>query len=83
MTDINTDIETSEQEMGGACVIPEAVCHIVIPFPAYQHQVFDRLKQEHIERLKEKYGPNINRAELTIIGIRKFSRKDRVQQEAK
>jgi hypothetical protein len=75
MKSIIRRIDNVEKEIGGTCVVPEKERHIVIPYPADQEDVFEHLKQEKIKGLKEKYGPNINEADLFIVGIRKFYRK--------
>jgi hypothetical protein len=46
-----------------------------LPYPDGDIQERERLKEESITKLKEKYGPNIAEEDLLVVGIRKFCRK--------
>lgn len=72
MTNILKRIEILEREIGGNCVVPEKERLIVIPYPVDQKNVFEKLIQENIENLKRKYGPNIDKNGLLIIGIEEY-----------
>jgi len=42
---------------------------------------FERLKQEHLAKLREKYGTGISEKDFLIIGIRKFYRASMIEDE--
>ncbi len=75
MKSIIRRIENVEKEIGGTCVIPEKERIVVISYPDGEHQEFERLKDERIAILKEKYGQNISENDLFVIGLREFCRK--------
>ena len=75
MRNILKRIEIVERQVGGTCVIPEKERIVVISYPDGENQEFERLKEESIVKLKEKYGPNISEDDLLVVGIRKFCRR--------
>lgn len=69
-------IEIVEREMD-ISTIPERDRIIVISYPDGDEAEHDRLLQERMAELKSKYGPNISEDDFLIIGIRKFTREGR------
>lgn len=81
MKSIIRRLEIIEKELGGTCAVPGKERFIVIPYPDGQNEIFERQKQEKINKLKEKYGQNISGSGLVFIGVRKFSEKWRASNE--
>lgn len=69
-------LETLEQEVNAGSEIPAQEKVIAIPYPADgDEEGFERLKQEKLEKLKEKYGALPD--DLLVIRIRQFYRKEK------